>query len=429
MFLFRRLSELPLLALSIAFLAGGIVALEEADAELPDDVRLIPWVFAAIFLLLHFAINLAQPRADALLLPLAAMLSAVGLVFVLRLRPDLAMDQLTWIALGGALTAVALPLLRWYPMMAQYQYVAATVGIGLLAITALFGTEINGARLWLSIGGFQFQSTELLKLLLIVFLAGYLAERSQLLSGTGDWSYRGRRLPMRAPSLPYLVPLALIWGMTLLMLVWQKDLGAVAILVGVTLGLLYAATGRISFVVVGGVLLILNVALTYQLFDYVRERVDTWLDPWGETQGAGYQVVQSLFAFSSGGFTGTGLGEGSPEYIPAVHTDFVFAAMGEELGLLGAFGVLLIYLLFAFRGYRAAAVQGSPFAQLLALGCAGVIALQAVVIMAGNLALIPVTGVTLPFISYGGSSIVVNFVLLALLLRLSAPPDPARERL
>ncbi len=428
MFLFRRLTELPLLAMSVAFLAGGVVALDGADAELPANVRAMPWVFAAVFLVLHFVVNAFQPRADQLLLPLAAMLSAVGLVFVLRLRPDLAMDQLRWVVLGGALTAVAVPFLRWYPLMAQYQYLAATAAIGLLAITALFGTEVNGARLWLTVGGFQFQSTELLKVLLIVFLAGYLAERSQLLSGASgrEWSFQ--RLPMRVPSLPYLAPLAIIWGMTLLMLIWQKDVGAVAILVGVTLGLLYAATGRISFVITGVVLLLINIALTYQMFDYVRVRVDTWLDPWGESQGAGYQVAQSLFAFSSGGFTGTGLGEGSPEYIPAVHTDFVFAAMGEELGLLGAFGVLLIYLLFAFRGYRAAAVQANPFGQLLALGCASVIALQAVVIMAGNLALIPVTGVTLPFISYGGSSIVVNFVMLALLLALSAPPDTAEVR-
>ncbi|HWO94106.1 MAG TPA: FtsW/RodA/SpoVE family cell cycle protein, partial [Dehalococcoidia bacterium] len=367
--------------------------------------------------------------ADQLLLPLAAMLSAIGLVFVLRLRPDLAMDQLTWLVFGGALMAIALPLLSRYQMLAQYQYVAAMAGIGLLAITALFGTEINGARLWLSVGGFSFQSTELLKVLLIVFLAAYLAERSQLLSGASlqGWRMQGR-VRMRMPTLPYLIPLAIIWGMTLLMLIWQKDVGAVAILVGVTLGMLYVATGRLTFVLVGAVLLVVNIALTYRLFGYVQERVDTWLDPWAETDAAGYQIVQSLYAFASGGFTGKGLGEGSPEYIPAVHTDFVFAALGEELGLLGAFGVLVIYLLFVFRGYRAAMVQSSAFGQLLALGAAGVIALQAIVIMAGNLALIPVTGVTLPFISYGGSSIVVNFVLLALLVRLSAPPSNEEER-
>ncbi len=420
MFLFRRLYELPLLTLAVAFLAGGIVALEQAGATLPGDARAMPWAFAAIFLALHLLVNLFQPRADQLLLPLAAMLSSVGLVFVLRLRPDLAMDQLTWIAFGAALMALALPFLKLYPLMAQYQYLAAVAGVGLLAITAAFGTEVNGARLWLSVGGFQFQSTELLKVLLIVFLSAYLAERSQLLSGPG--TQRWGALPMRVPTLPYLLPLLTIWGLTLLMLIWQKDLGAVTILIGVTLGLLYVATGRVSFVVGGALLLLVNVGITYSLFDYVQARIDTWLDPWGETQGSGYQIVQSLFAFASGGFTGKGLGEGSPEYIPAVHTDFVFAALGEELGLLGAFGVLLIYLLFVFRGYRAALVQTNPFGQLLALGCAGVIALQAVVIMAGNLALIPVTGVTLPFISYGGSSIVVNFVLLALLIRLSAPP-------
>lgn len=221
------------------------------------------------------------------------------------------------------------------------------------------------------------------------------------------------------PALPYLLPLAVIALLTFLILIWQRDLGAVLLLGGVTLLLIYTATNRIGFVLTGVLLVVLNVFIAYHAFGYVRGRIDVWLHPLSQAQGDGYQIAQSLYALAHGGLLGAGIGSGFPSYIPAVHTDFVFAAVGEELGVAGAFGLLALYVLLCARGLRVAIAQRNDFGTLLALGLTGIIALQSLVIIAGNLALIPITGITLPFVSYGGSSILVNFVMLALLLRLS----------
>ncbi|MGH2603248.1 MAG: FtsW/RodA/SpoVE family cell cycle protein, partial [Dehalococcoidia bacterium] len=270
-------------------------------------------------------------------------------------------------------------------------------------------------RLWLGVGGFNFQVTEAMKVLLVIFLAGYLADRRLVL---GSVTRRWRTF--RVPTLPYLLPLGVIWALTFLVLIWQRDLGAVLLLGGVTLLMIYAATNRVGFVVVGLLLVVLNVYVAYHTFGYVQERVDVWLHPLSQADGGGYQIAQSLYALGHGGLLGAGLGSGFPEYIPAVHTDFVFAAIGEELGVAGAFGMLALYVLLTVRGLRIALLQLSDFGTLLALGCTGILALQSLVIVAGNLALIPITGITLPFVSYGGSSILANFVMLGILLRLSA---------
>jgi cell division protein FtsW len=350
-----------------------------------------------------------------LLLPIVAMLSAVGLIFVARLEPSFAERQTIWYALGvGALVGV-LVFLPDPRVLRSYKYLAASAGLGLMVVTAIAGREINGSRLWLGVGGFNFQVTEAMKVLLIVFLAGYLADRRLVLA-----SVTRRWRTFRVPTLPYLIPLGVIWVLTFLVLIWQRDLGAVLLLGGVTLLLLYTATGRLSFVLLGVVLVILNVFVAYRLFDYVRGRIDVWLEPLSQSEGQGYQMAQALYALAHGGVLGAGLGSGFPGYIPAVHTDFVFAAVAEELGVAGAFGLLALYILLAARGLRISLLQLTDFGTLLALGCTGILALQCLVIVAGNLALIPITGITLPFVSYGGSSILANFVMLGLLLRLSA---------
>jgi cell division protein FtsW (lipid II flippase) len=411
----RRWTERLLLLPSVALLGLGMVALANSESPAPPNMLTLGVAFMATLLVAHVAVTLVTPHADQVLLPLTAMLASVGLIFVMRLEPDFASKQVAWIGLGVGAMVFMLVLLPDARVLRRYKYLAATVGLGLMVVTAIVGKEINGSRLWLGVGSFNFQVTEAMKVLLVIFLAGYLADRRVLLAGlTRRWR------AFQVPTLPYLIPLGVIWVLTFLVLIWQRDLGAVMLLAGVTLLLLYAATGRSGFVFIGVALVVVNVIVAYQYFDYVHGRVDVWLHPLSQDQGQGYQIAQALYAFGHGGLLGTGIGQGFPEYIPAVHTDFVFAAIGEELGATGAFGVIALYVLFVARGLQIALRQPTDFGTLLALGCTGILGIQSLVIVAGNLALIPITGITLPFISYGGSSILANFVMLALLLRLSA---------
>jgi cell division protein FtsW len=284
----------------------------------------------------------------------------------------------------------------------------------LLVITGLFGTTINGARLWLDIAGQSVQTTELIKVFLVLFLAGYLAEKAHVLAAP-RLRFGGRSYS----ALPYIVPLALTWLVALLAIAWLKDLGALALLLLLAVGALYLATGQKRFVAGGVLLLALSVVLGYLLFDHARVRVDVWLDPYSKADSAGYQTVQSEYAWQAGGVTGEGLGLGSPDVIPAAQTDYIFASIGEELGLAGALGVVLLYALLVVAGLRIAMSARSDYEGFLASFIALLIGIQAAVIMAGNLRLIPTTGITLPWVSYGGSSLVVNFVLLGLLLGIS----------
>jgi len=411
----RRWTERLLLLPGACLLVAGSAALERSETVPPARI----WTYVAAFLLVilvaHAAVTLLIPDADQLLLPMTAMLCALGLLFVMRLEPDFSGRQVIWYALGVIALVGTLIVLPDPRILRRYKYLAASVGLGLMLTTAIIGKEINGSRLWLGIGGFNFQVTEAMKVLLVIFLAGYLADKRVLLASV---TRRWKRF--QVPALPYLIPLGIIWGLTFLVLIWQRDLGAVMLLAGVTLLLLYAASGRAAYVFVGVALVVLNVIVAYQFFDYVQGRIDIWLHPLSEAQGRGYQMAQALYALGHGGLLGTGIGSGYPEYIPAVHTDFVFAAISEELGAAGAFGVLALYILLVARGLRVTLRQPTDFGTLLALGITGILGLQSIVIVAGNLALIPITGITLPFISYGGSSILANFVMLGLLLRLSA---------
>lgn len=410
----QRWTELRLLILCQLFLCVGLVSLARVESRAAVSLTALAIEFAVIYSFAHIGIRLLAPHADELLLPLTALMSAFGIIFVARLQPDLAARQVIWLGVGVGLLLISLGPLRSFNRLRHYQYLAAFLGLALMFGTALVGKEINGSRLWLGFDGAYFQVTEAMKLLLVLFLAGYLADRRLLLSSV---SRRWRSL--RVPTLPYLLPLATIWVLTLGLMAWQHDLGAMLLLMSVTLLLLYAATERLVFVVGGLAVTVGNVYLAYHLFDYVKLRIDLWLHPLSQVQGSGYQVAQALYAFAAGGVLGTGIGRGFPEYIPAVHTDFIFAAIGEELGLAGALGLLAAYLLFTVRGVRIALQQPSDYGSLLALGFTAILGLQSIIIMAGNLALIPITGITLPFVSYGGSSIAVNFLLLAALLRLS----------
>jgi len=292
------------------------------------------------------------------------------------------------------------------------------LGLALILATFVFGVDPNnsGVRVWFNLGFFYFQPSELLKIILVIFMASYLNEYREVVQS----NYRIG--PFTLPPLPYLAPLVGMWAIAMLTIVFQRDLGAALLLFGVFLTMLYVATGRGLYVVVGVAAFAGGAYLLYRLLPIVGLRVSVWLDPWASAQGSGYQIVQAIYALASGGIFGAGLGRGVPEYVPAVHTDFIFVAIGEELGLAGTLAVLIAYMLLIFRGYHLAlAIPGRfrGFEQLLVVGLTSIIAVQAFIILGGNLRLIPLTGITLPFISYGGSSIVVNFLIIGLLLRIS----------
>ena len=438
-----RWQELRLLGLVALALATGSLSLGltvRGTFGLYDPQALA--IYLGALFVAHLAQVLAGRRTDQFLFPAVAMLGGLSLLLMQRLPQDLvtqmffgtslglAQVQLIWLLLAVTVATTLAIVVRSDSWLRRYKYSWAAAGIGLLLLTFVFGTEINGQRLTLQIGPLSGQPTELLKVILVVFLAGYLAENRALLVEQDT-----RIGPLRLPPVPYLAPMAAMWAIALGIVVIQRDLGAALLFFGVFLALLYVATGRISLVLIGLVLFILGSALMADLFDRVRVRIDIWLDPFADPLGAGYQVVQSLHAFARGGLLGVGLGAGLPELggripIPEIHTDFPLAAFGEELGIVGVIAILGLYLVVVERGLRIGAAAADDFRSLLAIGLALVIGIQAFIIAAGNLKVLPLTGVTLPFISYGGSSLLANALVVGLLLALSdkgvEPPPPPR---
>jgi peptidoglycan glycosyltransferase len=413
----RRAVELGLVVLAVVVAAGGYTLTSlAAHASLPAD--LLPFAVAAVGLVLvaHVAVRRLAPRADGTLLGVAALLNGIGFVVIARLDPDLARLQSGWTALSvGAFVAV-LVLVRRVRDLERYRYTFALVGIVALILPVVpgVGREINGARLWVSAGPLNFQPGEAAKVLLVVFLAAYLVEKRELLS-IGTW----RVGPVSLPDPKHLGPLLLAWGFSILVMVQEKDLGSSLLFFAVFLAMIYMATGRAGYLAVGAVMFAAGAAFAYGAFSHVHDRVTTWLDPWPTSEGRGFQLVQALFAFGSGGFAGAGLGLGSPGKIPNAPTDFVFAAIGEELGLLGTTAVLALYVLLVGVGFRISLAAEQPFLKLLAAGLTTILGVQTFIILGGVTRLIPLTGITLPFVSYGGSSLLANFVILALLLRVS----------
>lgn len=376
--------------------------------------------FLGLFGLVHVAARFAVPRADPYLLPVTALLSSLGILMLYRLNVRLAMQQTVWLVVGLVLFLAVLAGLRRYRVLVDYKYVVGLAGLGLLLLTIVAGREVNGARLWIRVAGIGFQPPEFAKLFLIVFFAAYLDGVREFLTVSTR-----RVLGVALPPIRYLGPLFTIWGLAILMMVFMKDLGTSLLFYGALLALMYVATGRFFYVVVGVILFAIGAAALYSIFPHVQLRVDVWLDPWKDPEGRGYQIVQSLFALASGGLGGKGLGGGflimrsGNTIIPALETDFIFSAIGEELGLAGAVAIVLLYLVFVYRGLRIALESRDDFSRLLATGLTAIFGLQAFLIIGGVTKLIPLTGITLPFVSYGGSSIVANFALLGLLLVLS----------
>ncbi len=392
---------------------------------------------------IHLAFIITGRRMDQILFPTAALLAGISLLLMSRLPQELVSQsiagrelglgplQLVWILAGFAVLAMVAVFVRSDGWLRRYKYTWAAFGIGLLMLVFLFGEVTGGARLTLRIGPFAGQPSELLKVILVVFLAGYLAENRTLLSVASS-----RVGPLKVPPLPYLLPMLAMWGIALAIVIVQRDLGAALLYFVVFLALLYVATRRISYVVYGLLLFMAGAIVLYAAFPHVQDRVDIWLDPFSDPQGAGYQIIRALYAFGRGGIVGTGLGAGLPQVgnvpsIPAIHTDFVFAALAEEMGMLGGLAVLGLYALIAQRGFRIAATAADDFRALLATGLTLVIVVQAAIICGGNLRVVPLTGITLPLISYGGSSLLVNGAVIGLLLALSdrgVEPPPPNQR-
>lgn len=377
-------------------------------------------LFLALFAIAHVGRRVLAPQADPYLLPITALLSTLGILVIFRLDEKLARQQALWVVVGLAaflLTLVAVRNLKW---LRDYRFIIGIAGLLLLFLTAVFGREINGAKLWVALGPVRFQPAEFGKILLVIFFAAYLVDIREVLTVSTR-----RVLSVPLPPFRYLAPLLTIWALSMILMIFMKDLGTGLLFFGALLALLYVATGRVFYVVVGVALFIGGAALLYAAFPHVQTRIDIWLDPWKDPSGRGYQIVQSLFALAAGGLFGRGLGQGyltlqsGDTIIPALETDFIFSAIGEELGLVGAVGIILLYLIFLYRGFRVAVRARDDFSRLLATGLTSIFGLQAFLIMGGVIKLIPLTGITLPFVSYGGSSIVANFVLLALLLRAS----------
>jgi cell division protein FtsW (lipid II flippase) len=393
-------------------------------------------VFLGACLVGHLFIRARLPYADPYMFPLVGLLSGFGLIEIYRINPTLAWKQATLFGVGLALFCATILFLRDYRVLERYRYTIAIVGILLLLAPRLpgIGRSTNGAYLSIGVGPLEFQPAEFAKIAIVIFLASYLNDVRDVL-------VRGR---VPRISLKHLGPLLAIWGLAMLMLVFIRDLGSSVMFFGAFLALLYVATNRLSLVLPGLAAFVGGAAILANNIPHVHERVQAWLHPFKPAlynkPGGSYQLAQSLFAQADGGLFGRGFGQalltqvghgGKPvPIVPAAHTDLIYAVIVNEVGLFGGVAVLLIGLLFAARGFKTATLATDGFAKLLATGLAAVFAIQIFVIVGGVTRVIPLTGVTLPFVSYGGSSIVANFVLLALLLIVSdrARRDPLEAR-
>ncbi len=426
----RRRTELSLGVLVIAVTVGGYILVALANGpKLPSNVALLlAWVFG-LYVVAHLAVRRFAPAADGTLLPLAAMLNGIGFVMIARLAgaggdyKSQARIQSVWVGIGIAVFVLTLIVVRDVRIFARYRYIALLLGIGfmLMPLLPVIGQSRGGGRLWVGFGPLSFEPNEVAKVLLVAFFAAYLADKRELLTEgrirIGRWF---------VPSPRDLGPLFLAWAMALLVLAYEQDIGTSLLFFGVFAAMLYMTTKRTAYLVGTMILLVIGAFVAYKAFGHVRVRVENWTNPWPNAQGTGIQPVQGWYALGSGGIAGTGLGLGQPWRVPLASTDYMFTSIGEELGLVGSIGVIAAFMLFVGSGYRIAVDAVRPFTKLFAAGIATIIGLQTFLIIGGVTRVIPLTGISLPFVSYGGSSLVANFALLAILLRIS--DESVRER-
>jgi cell division protein FtsW (lipid II flippase) len=398
------------------------------------------WITAIAVLVIavtmHIVVRLRASYADPILLPVGTLLTILGLIMIYRLdvadarraqlnnapvpTPDV-YSQLTWFAIAGILFCAVLILLRDHRRLQRYTFTFGLVGLILmvLPLAPVIGTTVNGATLWIRVGGFSFQPAEIAKILITIFFAGYLVKTRDSLA-----LVRTKFLGIGFPRPKDLGPIVFAWLISLGVLIFQRDLGTSLLFFGLFVSMLYIATQRRSWLIIGFVLFVGGAYFAYSTFGHVQSRVTVWLDPWAYSDTTGYQIVQSIYGLANGGILGAGLGQGFPNLVPFASTDFIVSALGEELGITGIFAILLLYALLIERGLRIAITCRDAFGQLLAAGLSITLALQVFVIIGGVTGLIPLTGLTTPFLSYGGSSLIANWIIIALLLRIS---DRARR--
>jgi cell division protein FtsW (lipid II flippase) len=433
----RRGTELFLLIIAWSLGLLGTLLVGWATGEgTPQRLWVTAAVVGALALTMHFVVRFTAPYADPLLLPVATLLTILGLIMIYRIdvavarravlnnvdppTPDV-YSQLTWFTVAAILFIAVLVLLPDHRRLQRFTYTFGLLGLILLVLPLApgIGTTVNGATLWIRVGGFSFQPAEMAKIFLTIFFAGYLVFTRDSLA-----LVRTKVLGVGLPRPRDLGPILIAWLVSLGVLVFQRDLGTSLLFFGLFVSMLYIATQRRSWVIIGGVLFAAGATAAYFMFGHVRARVTVWLDPWAYADNTGYQIVQSIYGFANGGILGAGLGQGFPNLVPFANTDFIVAALGEELGVTGVFALLLLYAILIERGFRIAVSVRDSFGQLLAAGLSITLALQVFVIIGGVTGLIPLTGLTTPFLSYGGSSLIANWVIIALLLRIS---DRARR--
>ena len=442
----RRGAELLLIVVAWGLGVLGTLQVAWATGEgLPQRFWITAGVVGGLALIAHLIVRWRVPYADPLLLPVATLLTILGLVIIYRLdvaaaqravasgspppTPDV-YNQLTWYGVATVLFVLVLLLLRDHRVLQRYTYTAGLLGLILLVLplVPVIGATVNGATLWVRVAGLTFQPAEAAKILLTVFFAGYLVVKRDSLA-----LVRTKVLGIGLPRPRDLGPILVAWAVSLGVLVFERDLGTSLLFFGLFVSMLYIATQRRSWIILGGLLFAAGAAFAYLAFGHVRVRVQVWLDPFTFADTGGYQIVQSLYGLANGGLFGTGLGRGYPNLVPFANTDFVLSALGEELGLTGVIAIILLYAVLVERGLRAAVAVRDPFGQLLAAGLSITLAIQVFVIVGGVTRLIPLTGLTTPFLSYGGSSLVANWVIIAILLVIShqarrpgaAPTGPA----
>ena len=409
----RRNTELFLL-ISAAFPVVLLYAMfvVNTGTALTFQTLAVPLGLFAAFAAAHIAVRIFAPGADPAILPIVFALSGIGITFVTRVKPNLAMSQLVILFAAIALMVVTLVVAKNFDVVKKYKYSFGAIGILLLVLPMFIGTEIYGSKLWIKIGGFTIQPGEFAKVFIVLFLAGYLAENRELLSISNH-----EILGFKIPRFKLLLPLFVVWGICMLIVVFERDLGSAVLFYTIFLLMLYVATGRISYVIIGFLMLGIGAIGAYRFLSHVQTRFQIWLDPFADPSGSGFQLVQSLFSLADGSLLGTGIGKGLPTMIPVVESDFIFSAIGEEMGLLGGAAVLFLFMLFAVRGLTTAARAKSDLAAFCATGLTAAISFQAFLIVGGVTRLVPLTGVTLPFMSQGGSSLLASFIIVALLLR------------
>jgi len=410
----EKKEELLIILACLIFLIGISIVQLQNLGNLNFTVLLQELGLVVIYFITHKVLRRYYPNGDPYLLPLTISLISIGLTMIYRLKPILFLQQLKWTFIGIFVFTLSIYFFRKLNIFANYKYIIGLIGVCLLLSSIIFGTDIGGHRSWVIIGAFRFQPSEFAKIFIVIFLAAYLIEHKVVLG-----LHTNKLGPLIMPSFRFIAPLIAIWGLAMMMFLLQRDLGSALLFFCIAVLMTYMANNNLSYLCIASLFFFIGSFVSYLFFDHVKVRIDIWRNPWMDPNGQAYQIIQSLFAMGSGKILGTGITYGHPEFIPEVHTDFIFAAIAEELGLLGAVAVILIYMLIIYRGFKISLMCENEIDALIAAGISASIALQIFTIIAGVTKFLPLTGITLPFLSYGGSSMITSFIMIGLLFALS----------